>query len=747
MSMSVENITLKCKNMELNLAVTEDGAYIDGGVMNSISIVRAPITHITVKRLSDGREFSFDSESGFGRTEISKYKNHTKIALFNPLGGTVPDFCIVIQIKTIENRIEWKLSVLNDNHDYSVLSADYPSLKMTGTHIDAFIPQRSGIEEKDVIENEYEIYNSYPFGCEFTMQYFAFYTDRKGIYAGFHDRDGSFKYFSVKTCRESGICAFETRYPAVGMGNGANAFDLPGKFVWQALDGDWYDASNIYRAFVRKEAAWIPEVDEDGRFDTPKWFKEIPFWIMDWMPNGAHKKDELPTSIRPRDGVVIPPDAWYERPIRLQKELGVPIGYHLYNWHMIPFNNDFPHFFPAQDGAFEGIQKMAENQIYVMPYINGRIWDMLDGEDKDYMFGKVAKKWATKDMEGNIFTESYESLEKNGEKVKLATMCPSSGVWKTQISGVLDKLVNELKVPAIYIDQIAAAPPKACADKNHNHLPGGGSWWNEACVNMLTRFQAEVGDEVALTTECNAEPFIKEVDGCLTWLWLQTNDVPAFTRVYSGLTMLFGRNSNGKKKEDIMFFKHSMAQALVFGQQLGWINADVVDNPTKLSFLKKMVQLRVAHTKFFNSGDLLRPPVVECDVEGLEPVMTYKEMLEFRAAKTKRSENGDALCVPADGKVSDLEVVERAMSQKGSQVIHHVISGGWRLWDGSDTRIFAINLADQKVHAILHIDALEYADKACSCVLQGSGEVISVKEEGQERIVDVLIEPNDYIVL
>ena len=50
-------------------------------------------------------------------------------------------------------------------------------------------------------------------------------------------------------------------------------------------------------------------------------------------------------------------------------------------------------------------------------------------------------------------------------------------------------------------------------------------------------------------------------------------------------------------------------------------------------------------------------------------------------------------------------------------------------------------------HAVLRINAQEYADKDCRQVLQGNGQVLSVKEQGAERIVEILIEANDYLVL
>jgi len=712
--MEKKEMILDSGRIKMRLMVTEQGAWIENGKINGIELVEAPLSKVRIRRLSDGEEFILDSRSGFGRTAISRHKQYAKISLFCPLDGRLENFCIVIKIRTEGDRVDWLLSILNDNHDYSVLSAEYPQLKMAGTHLNVFVPYESGLVEEDVIERGYQIGSGYPSGHTLSMQYFAFYNEGKGIYAGTHDALGCHKIFTVNADKEERSCVLQARVPAIGMGKEANAFELPGKMVWQAFDGDWYEAANIYREFVRKEAVWIPEVDETGRFDTPQWFKELPFWIMDWMPNGENKHDELPTSIRPADGSVPSKDAWYEKAIRLQEELGVPIGYHLYNWHMIPFNNDYPHFYPPQEEAYEGIRKMREHQIYVAPYINGKLWDTKDHEDQDYLFSQKAMKWATRDLDGNIFMEVYESKEKNGEPVTLAGMCPSAGIWKSHLSDLIDKLKKDLKVPAVYIDQVTASVPNDCTAPEHNHEPGGGDWWRMAYTNMLERFQAEVGDDFAITSESNSETLMRGIDGYLTWLWLPGNMVPAFTRVYSGLAVFFGRNCNGKKKGDLLYFKHCLAQSITFGQQMGWINADVVDVPEKLSFLKKMVELRTTHTRFFNSGNMLRPPVVECDIEDreVEPACAHW---------------GYPYDVP--------------------HIIRHVICGGWQLWDGSDTRILAVNLAEQEVNAVLRFRTAEYAGKAWDCILQGRGCVKAVRTEHEEIILEVQIAANDYIVI
>ncbi len=44
-----------------------------------------------------------------------------------------------------------------------------------------------------------------------------------------------------------------------------------------------------------------------------------------------------------------------------------------------------------------------------------------------------------------------------------------------------------------------------------------------------------------LTTECNAEPFLKWFDGYLTWHWQYDGQVPAFPAIYGGAIQMFGR--------------------------------------------------------------------------------------------------------------------------------------------------------------------------------------------------------------
>ena len=43
----------------------------------------------------------------------------------------------------------------------------------------------------------------------------------------------------------------------------------------------------------------------------------------------------------------------------------------------------------------------------------------------------------------------------------------------------------------------------------------------------------------------------------------------------------------GSKGRTFPFLNYHVAEQVVFGQQIGWINADVVENPEKMGFLKE----------------------------------------------------------------------------------------------------------------------------------------------------------------
>jgi hypothetical protein len=162
-------------------------------------------------------------------------------------------------------------------------------------------------------------------------------------------------------------------------------------------------------------------------------------------------------------------------------------------------------------------------------------------------------------------------------------------------------------VNGVYIDQIAAAQPRLCFDPSHGHPLGGGHWWTQGYWELLEAIRAAKPAECMLTTECNAEPYIKWFDGYLTWHWQEQDMVPAFAAVYGGAIQMFGRAYRGGASQDLAN-RMKAAQQLVFGEQIGWFNPGSINRPDSGKFLRDCIQMRWHLRRYFYAGRMIRPP-------------------------------------------------------------------------------------------------------------------------------------------
>ena len=638
--------TLKSGALTAAVMLRKEGVSILPINLSDLSVDRQPamvsLVRLLLKHLPTGELLLADAERGWTRTSITHTGNSICIYLEGPEG--IPDIAVKVEARAAElDRIEWRTHILNTNPEYTVLYASYPGTNFSGANPTAFLPEESGVIVNNVYSRAYRFHGPYPNGFNGTMAFFGLYDPERekqnGLYVGYHDAGGSRKDFSF-TCTTSGAGAIDAAFGAININRGANAFELAGALVWQIFDGDWYDLTNIYRDFVHNHAEWLPAY---GRPDTPQWMRDLPLYIMDWMPADNPDADPIPISIRPE---TLPlRDDWYRTPIKLADSLDLPLGYHLYNWHWIPFNNDYPHYFPVKEGLAEGVNEMHRHRIRVMPYINGRIWDTKDRRDTDFRFIKEALPHTSKSFDNEPDLETYAAHEQDGSLVQLAAMCPSSFVWRKELLQIVKRLFSEYKMDAVYIDQVAAAYSNLCADETHNHTPGNGDWWVKAYRLLMDRLNNETPVDRGFTTESCAEVYADQFDGFLTWTWINSNLVPAMNRIYGGYIAMLGRNTNGYKKSDLLYYRYHVAQAVLFGQQIGWINPDLVYVPEKLSFMKLMAGLRYKYRDVFSQGEMLRPLRFQGDIPKIVTDTGMGRSMIFE---------GDALLAAAwklDGKV------------------------------------------------------------------------------------------------
>lgn len=454
------------------------------------------------------------------------------------------------------------------------------------------IAARSGVLHRSptIRPVSHGVTHPYPTG-EINMAFAAQYDDKSGVYFAAEDPKGSFKYFEVQS--GDGEVRHAVRWTVGGIAIG-NSYSLPGKAALAVFTGDWFDASRMYRTWVRREAKWMPPMNDNGRTDTPQWFKDIGIWAL------GSSSDILASNTA-----------------RMADYARVPAAIHWYSWHNAPFDNDYPNYFPERPVFRDGISLLHASNVKVMPYINGRLWDTRDKEIEDYRFSAEGLAGAAKNETNGIYAESYSSKEKDGSPVRLAVMCPASKIWQDTMFNTVRKLVYETGVDGVYMDQIATSRPVPCYDASHGHPVGGGSWWTEQGYwPLVKRIRKEIAPKNAiLTSEDNAEVYASCFDGFLGWALQKENAVPMFAAVYAGAIEIFGRAYYGKETAG-HFMK--AGQSLVFGEQIGWLDPKIVLENEAGPFIAMASRIHYRYRRYFSAGELARPPLMASPI----PAMT-----------------------------------------------------------------------------------------------------------------------------
>ena len=490
---------------------------------------------------------------------------------------------VILSAVASADKIEWTVRLHSENEDYTLYECDYPALTFSASRaVKVLFPYGCG--EVYNSARAFETKQNYPsYGA--SMQYMAIWQENtgRGIYYGLQDPAPAYKKLFYKKSEGERTACLKATMPLKDIDTPCNGQTLEGEAVWQLFDGDWYDASLIYKDFFVSRASWKPEIKDGKRADMPEWLRTNPHW---WRKR--IKWD----------------DSYVDELLEASEDLGLHSPIHVYDWFQIPYDTNYPHYFPAKDVFLPGIRRLQKKGNKVMPYINGRLWDTHDKGKEDWQFTSVARPNCTKKMGDEPFLEVYPT-----SNIELAIMCPSTALWQEKQKEIMATLFEEFGVDAVYIDQIGAAQPYPCEDRNHPHRAGGGSWWMESYRNLLDHAKRIMPADGCLTTECTSDPYMKEIQAYLSWIWIKNNQVPAFMAVYNGYVAVFGRNylyAPDAVGQDIL-----AAQSLTYGEQMGWILPETYNTLYHKDFYKRCVNARVRLGSFFYDGVLLRSPKIK----------------------------------------------------------------------------------------------------------------------------------------
>lgn len=611
--------------LKMNLLQTEGGVWIDALYAGEERPCQPwPLFYIDLWDTQRERTVKTDAGNGWEKVDILKNDNYIRVTLSDPLNAQALGITVMAEafLEPERHRVSWKMRVVNRSDRWSVIKASYPQCLAQGFDT-GFASVGSGVLFQQLNKRSHTFRGKYPIGVKVNMGFTALYNSvpmekatgaLNGMYMGLHDPDGNPKFLYMAGAPQSECTLLSAESSATYQRHAGNSFILPGQMVWQRFSGDWFDATNIYREFVHSQATWLSPLR--GRSDTPRWLREMPVWIMHFMPNENPDANPFPITLREKYADSKPED-WYRTAVRFRKEIGVPVTYHLYNWHWVPFNNDNPHYFPTHHDLKAGMRELKEADIRVIPYMAGYSWDMCDSRGGDYRFETEARPATAKNIKGEPIFTSYASTEPTGQPVRFARMCPSTTLWKNEVRQVVRQLHSDFGMDGIYLDVVSTAF-EHCCDETHLHPPGFSDFWWKAYADLVAGLRADSPDDFAIVSESTSEVYSGVLDGYLSWTWVQNDGVPAFPRVYGGRTAVFGRVITRNKRDDVDYFRFQIAQSLVYGQQLGWIHPEIVDDPIQFPFLKKMANIRWNMREFFAEAEMLRPALVEGEMPLLD---------------------------------------------------------------------------------------------------------------------------------
>ncbi|MCK4400766.1 hypothetical protein KAW08_00500 [bacterium] len=496
---------------------------------------------------------------------ILKYRlTSSKIILSWDMSGSFRGLKVNVTIKLKDGLSYWGIEVTN-NTMYSIWEVDFPYIggigkiaKNSGKDYLA-IPWQWGVSVADPIKfiSEEELKYSFGNGVErkahqlayeypgmYSMQFLAYGNpDLKGLYIGAHDGDANYKrfgFYGKKNCTE--VDYILKNYPEEMKSPGKD-YKMPYEVVIGIFDGNWSQASQIYKNWALKQE-WCTKGKISARKDIPDWVKETGLWY--WNYKYYQRKGE--------------PDDTIPALIDLKKRMKVPMAFHWYGWDDKHNDLEYPEYTltkKRQKRLDSAIKRFKEEGIRVIPYMNGRLWNV----DTKSWYEEDAGRYACL-KEGLDETDIKYYIEPYANRPFVA-MCPFTKFWQDKVIANTKKVLG-YGVDGIYIDQVSSAYAALCFASNHGHSIGG-NYWYKGYKTMMERLQKEARKKYpqsAFTSESVIECFIGVFDAFLGYQCASFGSffnnmfgkdsltIPLFSSVYHGYIPLYATGATIKKEKE-----------------------------------------------------------------------------------------------------------------------------------------------------------------------------------------------------
>jgi len=381
---------------------------------------------------------------------------------------------------------------------------------------------------------------------------------------------------------------FVRHYPE-DMGR-CSEYRQPYPVVLGTFGGDWYDACVLYRKWALGQP-WSAAGTVATRGDIPDWMRGLGAWCQGDMP-GVSREDMEP-QVRSVS--------------RFAQTVGAPVAFHAYIWQTSGKHDAGYPVFEPKPGFAQAVRDMQAQGVHVVPYINV------------YSADAAGPAWTDMDL---LPLRLKPPIARAYSDMKhLVPMCPAAERWQQIIRDQCHKLMQDLPIDGLYLDQLTGAP-FMCFEPDHGHPLGGGAHFAEGMRRIALDAAQAVRDSgtegITFGENCN-EIYNDAVAAHLTWHEMQPGDIiPMFPTVYADrvirLGCFIGRPDTWS---DATGYYSKLGLSFTWGEQLGWIMFGVLSNfeepalaPLR-KYLSDLAKTRVASLDFLCYGRMLRAPVLD----------------------------------------------------------------------------------------------------------------------------------------